>query len=688
MIERTALSFVLIWGNWAMYYWIVVLVFDGSYLALKNCAPIYLLQLVASFSYFARLGLHPAVASESLMPSERPPGLRRLSGKQLTVVVVCAMMLSGGAILLISHFNWSKTAPVYNLLWVTLLPIAVYYLYRFATPAVPVSAPSLAPSARAVTFDTLLFLLGTVLFVYLFYDYTFFRADDAFYGNVISSTLARPELPVQGMDALLGTGSPYTLHPAYRGVGYEVLIALVSDLTHSDPLHWYYKIFPALNSVFWLCSWYLFCRILRTPYPGLAVIAGLLILLLWAGPHASPYHAVRSLNWGKSLLALVATPVLFTSVAVFVWQKYFASWVLLLLSVCSLAILSSSAVFLVPVSIGLACLVLLSFRWSSLRIMLLIVLAALPVVLLIVYSLSVSLAAPVYATGTAATGPLILNGEALGGVQLQAIALALLLILPLAARTVADGRFQHYILRLCLAGYFTLMAPYLVELVTVVSGMNFLSVRIYAAFPFALLVGIMASIAALNLTAGRSAAAVMSAPRRIAVLALVAAFFGVIIGETQRNFFRPNRRLELQEQWESHLQEAIAARALIKDDAMVAAGTLEIVLPILPDPPQFVRVRHYLTYHKLRLTERDYADREYLCNSLQALEPPQGENLDTTVTRTVAIAEALGVTTLVFEADNLTTGKQQFSERLTARLTAEGYDCATTPSASTRVCNR
>ena len=73
-IERTALFFVLFWGNWAIYYWIVVLVFDGSYLALKHFAPIYLLQLAVSFYCCARLGLHPVIAGESLMPHERVPG--------------------------------------------------------------------------------------------------------------------------------------------------------------------------------------------------------------------------------------------------------------------------------------------------------------------------------------------------------------------------------------------------------------------------------------------------------------------------------------------------------------------------------------------------------------------------------------------------------------------------------------
>ena len=567
-----------------------------------------------------------------------------------------------------------------------LLPVAVYYLYRFAIPTVPMSAPALEPPSSAVTFDTLLFLLGAVLFVCQMYDFSFFRADDAYYLNVISSTLARPELPVQGTDVMLGTGSPYTLHPAYRGVGYEVLIALLGDLTNSDPLHLYYKVFPALNALFWLCSWYLFCRTLRVPYPGLAVIVGLLVLLLWTGPHA-PSHGLRTLNWGKSLLALVSTAVLFTPVALFVWQKNFASWMLLLLAICSIAILSSSAVFVVPVSIGFACIVLLSVQRSNLRIILLIALAASPIVLLIVYSLSVSLVAPVYPSD-GGSGPLRVNGQAFGGVQLQAIALVLLLVLPLAARTVSDGRFQQYILRLCLAGFFTLMAPYLVELVTVVSGMNFLSQRIYRAFPFALLAGIMASIVALNLTAGHSVAAAVSTSRRIAVLALVVAFFGIFIGAMQRDFFYQNRRQAIQPLWDDYVQEAIAARALIKDDAMVAAGKLDAALPILPNPPQFVRVRHYLEFHKLRLSERDYADREFLYNTLKVLSSPQGEDLDTTMTRITASAQALGVTTLVFAADSPAVEKQQFAERLTARLTAKGYECATTPSASTRVCNR
>ena len=108
MIERTALFFVLFWGNWAVYYWIVVLAFDGSYLTLKNFAPVYLLQLAASFYYFSRLGLRPTVASEPVMSHELTPGPGRVLGKQLIVTVLCAMMLLGGAILFISRFKLER----------------------------------------------------------------------------------------------------------------------------------------------------------------------------------------------------------------------------------------------------------------------------------------------------------------------------------------------------------------------------------------------------------------------------------------------------------------------------------------------------------------------------------------------------------------------------------------------------
>jgi len=144
----------------------------------------------------------------------------------------------------------------------------------------------------------------------------------------------------------------------------------------------------------------------------------------------------------------------------------------------------------------------------------------------------------------------------------------------------------------------------------------------------------------------------------------------------------------MQSFWEDYVKEAIATRALIDDDAVVAAGKLDVALPIFPDPPQFVHVRHYLDFHKLRLTERDYADREYLFRTLRALAPPRGEDIHATMDRIVATAQALGVTTLVFAADAPTVEEQQFAERLTSRLKTDGYECATTPSAATRVCNR
>jgi hypothetical protein len=133
---------------------------------------------------------------------------------------------------------------------------------------------------------------------------------------------------------------------------------------------------------------------------------------------------------------------------------------------------------------------------------------------------------------------------------------------------------------------------------------------------------------------------------------------------------------------------------MITGNAYVAAGAMDAFLPILPDPPAFISVRHYLRYHKNALSASEYAERKYLQSILARKLPQDGDSMDITMNRIVAIADRLQVTAMVFYAEKPNAfappnlERQEFVAALTRRLTQENYHCAETPSGLTIVCNR
>ena len=700
LIERAVLSFICLWGNWALYYWVMVLVFDASYTNLKDFAPLLLLQTFVSFFVFLRTDLGITGAYNHGSTPDRW-NFTVSPDKRFYLLSLAATVLAVTIICIVDRYQLSRSSLSYNLLWAMLLPAALLYLFKLATLKDTATLQERASEPSTKTLDIILLFITAAAIAFSLYGTNFPSYDDSFYAHVISSTLANPELPIQGQDLLLGTDAPYTLHPAYRTVGYEVLIAFVSDLSGLNPLYLYLDIFPVVSSIFWILTAYLFMRTLGAPYPGLAVTVSLLVLLFWSGRYA-PGMALMFLNWGKNLLMLVVAPLLFVFVATFIRSPGFRTWLLLLFSVSAAGIWSSTALFVVPMCVGLASITFLPSIKRNFRTLFFTLLSLTPFFLLLAYTIVMLDQAPAN-TSANSTGAIKVHGEAFGNIYIKMLILVMLFILPLAARTLGNPVFRVNLYRICVVGILTVMAPYMTEVVAVVTGINLLSVRLQYAYPATLLVGMVASIAVAHLKpyAGTPA----NVPARYAVTAFALIFYGALFGFMEKRYlFGEWRKFTVI--FTDDFDEAVAARALIPNGSYVAAGDLDDILPILPNPPTFIQAKYYLNFHKYFLPEDEFIKRKSLHRTLKIRLPRKGMSLEGTFDWIVATAESLGVSTLVFHtvggrhrpyivaigipkrSAETDAKRAAFVTALTARLRTAGYDCATTPSGRSKVCHR
>jgi hypothetical protein len=687
-VERVTILAICLWGNWAIYYWVTVLVLDASFTSLKAFIPVLLLQIFAAIVFLLHTDLGITNASDRVcVPARRHP--RFDLGKSFYIlsgiVVLCVVFV----VLAADHFNLTESSLTYNLIWAMLLPISLAYLNYSKVLTGESSAPVIEEKSRTWTLDTLLFILSAMAFAFTAYDSGFPSPDDAFMGHVISSTLANPGLPIQGQDLLLNTTAPYSIHPSYRPVGIEVLIALVSDVAGLNPLYIYFHILPVVGAIFWSLASYMFMRTMRTPYPGLAVAVCLIVYLFLSNANLQA-SAFRHLVWGKSLVLTVGAPLFFFSVAAFIRSQTIRTWLLLLLSVCWVAIWSSTSLFFIPFCVGLASIVFLPSIRTGLPVLSVTFLSLFPILVLFIYILLVLHDAPVNVAADRGAGPLMVDGKELGGQLVKRLLLVMLLILPLMARTIEDDQFQSNILRVCIVGIFTVMAPYFIETIAVLTGLNLLSVRLPTAYPAILLTGVFASIGVCHLNAKMKMGRFRWVTYQASILALIS--IGIFYG-LKNTYYSPSWTYA-RAMFEFGFDEAVAVRKLIPKNSYVAAGSLDDVLPMLPEPPAFIAVRHYLDFHKYFLSESEFSNRKYLYEVLKKRLPREAESLETTVDSIVSRSDSLGVTTFVFQAVSsspdfeVNAKKEKFVVALTARLKQIGYECSTSPSGRSRVCNR
>jgi hypothetical protein len=700
-LERAIIIFVCLWGSWALYYSIAVLVFDASYRNLKDFSLILVFQIAGSLFFLYRTNLlsNSEHNKQDKLHGFALPGNFSRRFYSLCAGATCVAVI---AVYLVDIYRISSTSFTYNLVWALLLPAVLINVFSYPSQAKTDAPMKLEPAPMSSALDILVLVICTAILAFGLYGSGFPTPDDAYYGWVISSTLANPDLPILGQDLLLGTDAPFVIHPAYRTVGYEVLIAFVGDITGIDPLRVYYDMMPVAGAISWIVAAYMFVRTIGAPYPGIAVAASLAGLLFWTEGGFAPGGHFAALFWGKSLLFLVSAPMLFVFTAAFLRDQNIRGWILLLLSVAATGTWSSTALFITPLCVGLAFLVFTSSIKVGVRAVIPIALALSPIVLAMAYSVSILSRAPVGESGYNA-GLMRVQGEAFGTVSMQLVVLLMLVILPMAARTAGLANLHRNLRRISLAGYFTVMTPYMLETIAVISGSNFLASRLQYAYPSILLTGILASLAIYLLVARETASCNKSG--KYAAIATALAFYLCFFGMMEKDFLFGDRWKKATVYLDD-FNEAKAARDLIPNDAVVAAGDLDDILPILPDPPTFTYVRHYIHYYSHFLSDSELMKRSVLYNSLSTRLPIKEKGLETTISRVVSSSDSLGVTTLVFHtpdgrhrplagptgfqfrASEKGGEQETFVNALNARLSTEGYECSSTPSGRTRVCNR
>jgi hypothetical protein len=703
LIDWLFIQSALAWGNWALYYWIAVLGFNASFHGLQSGLPLLLLQFAASAWLVRRwklpdAGCDPANRWPADSSAARPASAGGIARR--VALVAGAMGLLAGIAGLLWGQGISSSPLGYNLLWAISMP--PFLAAVAAWPGQPTADGGgnrrMIVTARGAGLDLAVLTVVCAVGLWAASHYGYPSPDDAFYANVISATLADPQLPVQGQDLLLGTSMPYTIHPGYRVSGFEMLAALVADLAGCDPLWVYYDVLPAAGVLFWAVAAHVFLRSLGLPCPALGVGAATALLMVWLAGK-SPGIWFSNLHFGKGYLAVIGAPLIFGSVAAFARQRDFATWLVTLLAFSGVLGWSSTAMFVAPVSLALAAAVYLPSSWRSARSTAALAAVLVPAAGLIATTSRVAaIAPPALAAGT---GEILVSGESLGGIGTQTLLFLTLLALPLLARAVGGLRQAELLRRLGVVGGLSVFAPYWIEAVATRGGLSLLSWRMWWAFPTSLLAGALACLLLGLPLAGRPATVTARA------LAWTLPAFAAWIFVWLHSFtpLWPLRqtfsvRVERARYVESLVEDARQIRELLPEEGLMAAGYVNEFLPILPRPPQMAAVRFYLKFHRHGLSEEEYNRRTSLDRVLVDLTPDAGRDVEATVAEAVENIRRLGVVAVVFATTpeaaaaarwpygrhRQPLGRSDLIEALTRSLSEAGFECREIPSGHARVC--
>lgn len=198
-----------------------------------------------------------------------------------------------------------------------------------------------------------------VLFAVLSASLTFIAhrpdADDATYVGIASDAVAHPEVAVLSHDVLYGDDRLPLILPTYSVDSYELLAAVLSRWVGGAPIWWLHAILPALIGAFLPFAWAELMGAFAPRRWLLGIGLALIFLLLLGESHYSLGNfAFVRLFQGKAIFATIGIPLLFS----WAWkiQDRWSWWNWILLFVCTVACvgLSAIALFVVPISLGIA----------------------------------------------------------------------------------------------------------------------------------------------------------------------------------------------------------------------------------------------------------------------------------------------------------------------------------------------
>jgi len=180
-------------------------------------------------------------------------------------------------------------------------------------------------------------------------------ADDATYVGIASDAVAHPDLAVLSHDVLYGNDRLPLILPTYSVDSYELLGAVLSRWFGGAPIWWLHALLPAVMGAFLPFAWAELMGAFAPRRWLLATGLALIFLLLLGESHYSLGNfAFVRLFQGKAILASIGVPLLFSWAWKIQDRWSWWNWMLLFSGTVACVGLSAIALFVVPISLGIA----------------------------------------------------------------------------------------------------------------------------------------------------------------------------------------------------------------------------------------------------------------------------------------------------------------------------------------------
>jgi hypothetical protein len=179
--------------------------------------------------------------------------------------------------------------------------------------------------------------------------------DDAYYVNAIVTALDHPDWPLLMWDGMHGEQGVPISQVIHRPQTLELLAALVARTRAMSADTVYYVLFPAVFSLLFPVAQWLLCRQVDARHAALSVILVFVVTLAWGDGHRAygNFGFVR-LFQGKGSFVTVLVPLITYYGVTFGRAPHWRPFVLLSLAQCAAVSLTSSALVMAPICMGLA----------------------------------------------------------------------------------------------------------------------------------------------------------------------------------------------------------------------------------------------------------------------------------------------------------------------------------------------
>ncbi len=259
-------------------------------------------------------------------------------------------------------------------------------------------------------------------------------ADDAYFLSVATATADFPDAALQSFDALHRSGLPPVEQALHLPQVYEILIALVSDVSGLSVPALYYVFLPPLwAGLGVLANWLVLRFFIRSRDATWGTAIYFLILVFWGDGHRTfgNFGFVR-LFQGKAIYLTVVLPLIVLTALRYRYRPGVSSWFNLAFSQFAATGLTTNGMVVAPLAAALSIVASPRFDRRSIRTMLGGVSASLP---LIIVSVAMYLKMKPYLSAVMVDTRLLSYGTTLGTVRTPLVLLGLILIPLLAAKT-------------------------------------------------------------------------------------------------------------------------------------------------------------------------------------------------------------------------------------------------------------